>query len=87
MPTARIEKFKSNLEPINKSATILGAGLMAYVKKSEYGPAEITAKILEFNLTKQLAIAQKGSKITIDGVETISKDLNVKELYGSLVRQ
>jgi hypothetical protein len=60
---------------------------MAYVKKPEYGPAEITAQTLEFNLTGQPVLAQKGNKITIDGIETISKDLNIKELYSSLARQ
>jgi hypothetical protein len=58
-----------------KFSRITEAGLMAYVKKTEYGPAEITAQTLEFDLTKQPAISQKGSKITIDGIETISKDL------------
>ena len=56
---------------------------MAYIKKLEYGPAEITAETLAFHLTEKRAIAQKGNKIIIDGIEIPSEDLNVKELYTS----
>jgi hypothetical protein len=57
------------------------ADLMAYIKKSEYGPAEIVANALEFSSTEKRVIAQKGNKIVIDGLETPFEELNVKELY------
>ena len=41
------------------------AGLMAYIKKDEYGPAEIIAKNLKFNSTDQHAVVQKLSLIHI----------------------
>ena len=57
------------------------AGLMVYVKKPVYGPAEITAKALEFHSTKIQAMAQKGNKISIDGKLIPPVFFNVKELY------
>ena len=66
-----------------KFTGIKKAGLMAYIKKPEYGPAEITAETLAFFSTEKWAIVQKGNKIIIDGIEVPSDDLNVKELYTS----
>jgi len=71
------ELFLSN----SKMAEIKKAGLMAYIKKPEYGPAEITAKGLEYDSKVKKAISQKGSKIIIGGTEIQSSDLNVQELY------
>ena len=59
------------------------AGLMAYIKKDEYGPAEIIAKNLEFNSTDQHAVVQKENRISIDGVEILPSDLDVRKLYFS----
>ena len=59
------------------------AGLMAYIKKTEYGPAKITADELEFSSIEKRAISQKGNKILIDGVEVSPENLQVKELYSS----
>ena len=59
---------------------------MAYIKKPEYGPAKISANALEIHSTEKRAIAQKGNKITIDGIEIPSAELNVKELYTSVVQ-
>jgi hypothetical protein len=67
----------------SKFANIKKTGLMAYIKKPEYGPAEIKAEILDFSSTEKRAIAQKGNKITIDEVEILSEELSVKELYTS----
>ena len=69
-----------------KFTGIKKAGLMAYIKKPEYGPAEITAEALAFHSTEKRAIAQKGNKIIIDGIEIPSEDLNIKELYSSAVK-
>ena len=38
---------------------------------------------LEFKSTQYKALAQKGNKIFIDGVEMPHADINVKELYPS----
>ena len=67
----------SNFNEIKK------AGLMAYIKKDEYGPAKIVAKNLEFKSTRYNALAQKENKIFIDGFEIPGTDINVKELYSS----
>jgi len=70
----------------SKFTDIKKAGLMAYIKKPEYGPAKISANALEIHSTEKRAIAQKGNKITIDGIEIPSAELNVKELYTSVVQ-
>ena len=54
---------------------------MAYNKKMEYRPAEITAKRIKYNSKAKKAFAQTGSKIIIGGNEIPPDDLNVKELY------
>jgi hypothetical protein len=59
------------------------AGLMAYIKKSEYGPAKITADALEFSSIEKRAISQEGNKILIDGVDVSPENLRVKELYST----
>ena len=56
---------------------------MSYIKKPEYESAEILAKNISIESTGDKFISQSGSKITIDGVEAPSVDLNVKNLYSS----
>ena len=65
----------------SKFSEIRKAGLMSYIKKSEYGSAEILAKNISIESIGDKFISQNGSKITIDGVETASVELNVKKLY------
>ena len=65
----------------SKLSSIKKAGLMAYVKKPIYGPAEISAEKLEFHSTKSNAIAQEGSKIFIDGKIIPPIALNIEKLY------
>jgi len=72
---SRLFLSNSNLTGIKK------AGLMAYIKKAEYGPAEIIAKKLEFKSTDQQAVVQKENKISIDGIEVLPTDLDVEKLY------
>jgi hypothetical protein len=62
------------------------AGLMAYIKKTEYGPAEIVAESLVFNSTDKKFITQKGNRVVIDGVEAPTNDLDVKSLYSTEVK-
>ena len=56
---------------------------MAYIKKTEYGPAEIIAKNLKFNSTDQHAVVQKENKISIDGIEVLPTELDVEKLYST----
>ncbi len=60
---------------------------MSYIKKPEYGSSEIMAKNITIESIGDKFISQNGSKITIDGVETSSVDLNVKNLYSPDVGQ
>ena len=62
------------------------AGLMAYVKKLEYGPGTIIASHLETESVPHRAVVQKGSKITIDDSDVKATDLDVKELYATLMK-
>jgi hypothetical protein len=62
------------------------AGLMAYIKKTEYGLAEIVADSLTFNSTDKKFITQKGNAIVIDGVDAPPIDLDVENLYSSEVK-
>ena len=71
----------------SKFSEIRKAGLMSYIKKPEYESAEILAKNISIESTGDKFISQSGSKITIDGVETSSVDLNVKNLYSPDVGQ
>jgi hypothetical protein len=71
----------------SKFIGIKKAGLMAYIKKLEYGPAEIRAETIAFHSTEKRAITQRGNKIIIDGIEVSSVDLNVKNLYSPDVGQ
>ena len=63
------------------------ADLMAYVKKPEYGHAGIEARNLTFAGSPPRAKAQKGSTITIDGTPVESEDVDVEQLYRSIMRK
>lgn len=63
------------------------AGLMAYVKKPQYGPASIEAEGLRFVNTPIDALAQTGSSIRIDGDLVPVRDLSVDELYKSSMKR
>ncbi len=68
---------------INQSEIIAAehAALAAYIKKSEYGPAEIIAKELSVQNTETYALAQTGSTIIIDESIVESQDFDVGLLY------
>ncbi len=63
------------------------ADLMAYVKKPEYGSASIEARNLTFAGSPPRAKAQKGSAITMDGTPVQTEDVNVEQLYSSIMRK
>ncbi|MGV7224511.1 MAG: right-handed parallel beta-helix repeat-containing protein [Nitrospinales bacterium] len=62
------------------------AGLMAYIKKAEFGPGRIKGDKLAFNGTDSEAIVQKGSDIILNGNQIDSVDLDVKELYKTVMK-
>jgi hypothetical protein len=62
------------------------AGLMAYIKKVEFGPARVRTNNLALIDTASKAIAQKGSRIDLDGISIETKDIDVKELYKTVMK-
>jgi hypothetical protein len=63
------------------------AGLMAYIKKPEYGPASIKAKNVVYKGTGPVGRAQTGSEIELDGESLPSEDLDVDLLYETVMRK
>ncbi len=55
--------------------------LMAYVKKPEYGPAELNAERLTVERAAEVAVAQIGSRVTIDGVPVEESPFDANALY------
>jgi hypothetical protein len=66
---ARVES--SSLSGIERAA------LMAYTKKSEYGPAELEAVNVRIEGAAREAIAQLGSRISLDGMQVEPEPLDV----------
>ena len=85
--TAAVSKDHSHLILKNaKINQVKTPALMAYTKKKEYGPGTIIASQLEMQSILNPAVAQKGSRISIDGKDIEQTDLNVKELYSTLTK-
>ena len=59
---------------------------MAYNKKKEYGPGTIFAKNIKAQNLPELALVQKGSRISIDGVDLAEKDIDVDNLYATTMK-
>jgi hypothetical protein len=57
--------------------------LAAYVKKPLFGPAELVAEKVEIDARSRSALAQLGSRVSIDGTEVPPEPLDVAELYDS----
>jgi len=62
------------------------AGLMAYVKKAEFGAGHIRGDKITFNGTASEAIVQKGSDIILNGNRIESVDVDVNELYKTVMK-
>jgi hypothetical protein len=60
---------------------IVHVGMMAYVKKPEYGPAELVADQVTVSGAGETALAQTGSRVVVDGREIPAEDLDVDALY------
>jgi len=57
------------------------AGIMAYVKKSEYGVAHVVARDVRMERVARPTLVQDGSRISLDGVEQPTEALDVEALY------
>ena len=55
--------------------------LMAYVKKAQYGPAELIADDNQFERVGGLALVQTGSRLFIDGNPAPEQDVDISQLY------
>jgi hypothetical protein len=66
---------------------VVFAGLMAYTKKPEYGPAAIKAENVDYKPTGPVGRVQTGSTIELDGADLPSEDLDVDLLYETVMRK
>jgi hypothetical protein len=85
--TGAASKDASKLEI--KTSTIRNArvaGLMAYIKKPEYGPGKIISSEINFGDGFEKARAQKGSFISIDNKSVNETDFDVKKLYKTVMK-
>ena len=57
--------------------------LMAYIKKAEYGPAELVARNVRMDGVQRPAVAQLGSSVSIDGVAQAEQEVDVETIYES----
>ncbi|MBI5407867.1 MAG: CotH kinase family protein [Nitrospirae bacterium] len=86
--TGAASKDGSLLEISDSSVNqVVTAGLMAYIKKPEYGAASIDAGGLKFGDNVIHARAQKGSSITIDGAPVETEDVDVDQLYKTVMKK
>ena len=76
-------KVYINNSTIEKSSI---AGVMSYVKKSEYGPSFMDMNNITFKNNNFNSLAQIGSKIIIDGKVDKTINLNVDALYDSIMK-
>jgi hypothetical protein len=80
--TAAVSKERSELiledSEISDAAH---AGIMAYVKKREYGPATAWVRNVSMRGVGSAAMAQVGSRIVLDGREIEPQEIDVEELY------
>lgn len=62
------------------------AGLTAYIKKPEYGPAKISAQDVTMSAVATAALAQTDSVIELDGALVPTQDVDVDALYETIMR-
>jgi hypothetical protein len=60
-------------------------GLIAYVKKPEYGSASIDARNIKFEATKIRARVQKGSYLSLEDNQIKAEDIDVEQLYKTIM--
>ncbi|MBL6932445.1 MAG: CotH kinase family protein [Rhodospirillales bacterium] len=64
-----------------KFTDILHAAMMSYMKKPSYGPGALKAENVEFLKVGENAVVQTGSKLSINGNDIQSQDLDIDALY------
>jgi len=80
-------KDGSTLELMDTSIRNVGvAALMAYVKKPEFGPATLNATGIRLEGVAVPAIAQTGNRIVLDGETVATREVDVDELYETVMR-
>ena len=57
------------------------SGLMAYIKKPEYGPAVLEARAITFTSTDIPARVQTGSSLTLEGKAVETEDMEDMKFY------
>jgi hypothetical protein len=62
------------------------AGLMAYIKKAEFGSARIEANKINFSGTAYEVRVQRGSSINLNGKQMESEDIEVEALYKTIMK-
>jgi len=60
---------------------------MTYVKKPVYGNASLEAAGIEFEGTEHTAVAQSGSRLTLNGAHIPGLDLDVGSMYENEMRK
>jgi len=63
------------------------AVMLAYMKKPQYGPAQINATELNINNSEDLIHAQTGNVIKIHGNQIEMKDIDVDVLYETVMQK
>ena len=66
---------------------VLHVALMAYVKKPEYGSAEIIAEGVEFDRVEREAVAQIGSAVRVNGEDIEPETVDVDALYSGTMQR
>lgn len=61
--------------------------LVAYVKKAEFGAASITAERVQTTGDALRIVVQTGSSIVVDGVAVAPQDLDVDQLYATIMQK
>jgi len=78
--TGVVSKDKSVVNIHNSTFKEVNNALMAYIKKEEWGPAEIHCDNCLFNHVGSIAVEQYASRITIDGQEVSPTPFSRKQL-------
>jgi hypothetical protein len=63
------------------------AGLASYTKKTEYGPAGLTASDIVFENVEHPTLVQTGNWIDLDGTRIWGVDVDIDKLYLPFTKQ
>lgn len=71
----------------SKLIKIKHVALMSYIKKKEYGPASIVATNVVITDSKKQSLAQTLSKISLNGTEVPSQEVDVEAFYKGYMKK